>query len=356
MSIVGFQEFWTVGSRLLFKRDDVDGAQQPWIDLGVMQSVAPAVTPERITLFDPEGGVRRLVDEALTSIEEVYEFVCSNFNEDNLSLIFLGKPPQTYTQTASEKVGVTHRGFPGRLIKLTDSDTAKTPVAALAAVAGIYTGAVATKTLTTIVAATKTITLSGDQTAVAGLAPGKVMMVNRLGLTNILNSRSYTIVTRTLNGGNTDFVVDATPAANETANTGQATHENGGTVYKQDTDWELVSLDRGVVRMMAAGAFVTEADLLVTYSLAALSGKRLINPQDFKGIVRGKGLIYLARNNYADQHERYIPILSLTPAGVAPSAEEFSNWTLRATVINDLSASVPAGTLKHIKGNLPSVS
>jgi hypothetical protein len=41
---------------------------------------------------------------------------------------------------------------------------------------------------------------------------------------------------------------------------------------------------------------------------------------------------------------------------VAPSAEEFSNWTLRATVINDLSASVPAGTLKHIKGNLPSVS
>ena len=122
MSVKGFQEFWLAGTRVYIERQNEDGSFEPMIDLGVIQSSTPTLTPEVVQLKDSDTGVLSVVDEGLSSIEEVYEVICSNFNPDNLSLFFLSDGVQDFSQPATSKVAYLS-GAPGRLLKIKSSAT-----------------------------------------------------------------------------------------------------------------------------------------------------------------------------------------------------------------------------------------
>ncbi len=357
MSVLGHQRFVQVGARVFFKRDnDASNNQFARRDLGIIDQITVNVSKETAQVYDTEGGRKVLADEAVTKQDESYQVRTKNLSMRNLALALLADDPVNFTQSQTEKT-VQIRAFPGDLLFTHDSDSAKTRLFKIDAFGGVYTGAVANKTLTTIVAATKTITLSGDQTAVTGLAPGKAIIVNKLGLTKIANSRTYTIVTRILNAGNTDLVVDASPAGDESAITGQITHENGGVVYKQDTDWELRKngLDYGAIRIISGGAISTEQDVQCIFTLSAISGKRQITPQGLVGVFKGKCEIWIGDNNndYVTVREA---IVSISPAGLDLQLDEFSTVTLDIKVLSDITVSSSAGRMVNVKGTIPAVA
>lgn len=357
MGAVGSQDFWIVGARAMWTPDpDTLGNKFAMRDLGIVQSINPQIQVTKAQLMETDGGLKRLADEKVTMIEEGYDVQLSNLSLRNRELLYYAKPASAFTQAQTEKAGLTEHVFPGELLRLLDSDSAKTRLYGLDAFGGIYTGAVTTKVLTTIVVATKTITLSGDQTAVAGLAPGKKFIVQKAGLTQIANSRSYTIVTRTLNGGNTDLVVSETPAANESAISGQITCENGGTVYAQDLDYQVVSLDRGIIRIMTGGAINVEQDVLVIFTVSAISGNRLIYPQSFKGPMQGVLELWFGRENNAYMTVREARV-SISPNGVQMTLDNYSLMTLSCKVLSDISqATIPAGRMIDVRGTIPAVS
>lgn len=357
MGAVGSQDFWVVGARAMFTPDtDTLGQKYAMRDFGIVKSINPQIQVSKAQLMETDGGLKRLADEKVVAIDEAYDIQLSNLSLRNRELLYYAQPSSAFTQAQTEKAGLTERAFPGELLRLLDSDSAKTRLYGLDAFGGIYTGAVSTKVLTTIVAATKTITLTGDQTAVAGLAPGKKFIVQKAGLTQIANSRSYTVVTRTLNAGNTDVVVSETPAANESAIAGQITIENGGVIYAQDVDYEIVSLSRGIVRIKTGGAISVEQDVFVIFTLSAISGKRLLYPQSFKGPMQGVLELWFGRENNAYMTVREARV-SLSPNGVSLTIDDYSLLTISAKVLSDISqATVPAGRLIDVLGTVPSVS
>ena len=359
MSVVGHQDFWVAGSRAYFKRDtDDEGTQFPWIDLGVINPVNPAITATKVTLKDSDGGRKHTVDEAVPDIEEKHDITCSNMNLDNLAIMFMGSAPEEFTQAATAAL-ITHHVFPGRLAKLLDS--AGNPVFAITKVVGVYVrdaaGDLTAGTITTIVASTKTITISED--VVAEFDAGDAIIVQPTGLANPLNAGTYTVVSATDLGATTAIVVAETFAADETAITGSLLYKadsgDSGTIYKQDIDWEEVSLDRGFIRMITGGAFTTADDVVIEYIPAALSGARIFYPQELQGVVQGKMILVWGRDNNARQTARVMDV-SIAPNGSNITADDFSNMVLSCTVLNDLTQDHPAGFMVQFKGALPSIS
>lgn len=359
MSAVGFQDFWVVGARVYVKRDPVSGTAQPLIDLGVIQSISPTISPTKIELIDSDGGVKRTVDYKVSQIDEAYDVVCSNFNKDNLALLMLATAPVEFAQAAAHKNVVTYC-HAGRLLKVVDSDASATPLYSLGAISGmtsapVSAGVLTAAVLTDIVKSTKTITISTG--AAADFDAGEKIIVEGTGLANILNAGTYTIVSAA-GAGPVNIVVAEEPAANETAVTGSliyAKDTDTGVVYNKGVDWEVVSLDRGLLRIMTGGAISTDGDKTVWFSTAAISGKRLINPQNASGEIRGTAFIFLGRGNNAEQDVRECTV-AITPSSSEFSVEDYSKMTLNIKVIADPTATVPAGRLLGFKGTLPSVS
>ncbi|GAG09742.1 unnamed protein product, partial [marine sediment metagenome] len=122
MTVSGFQEFWVVGSRFYFQNEKV--LDKALLDLGTIQVVSPTIEAEKIELEDSDGGVRKVVDEAVSKISESYDIVCHNFNVDNLALLFLANTssPAEFTQTIDEIQNVPHTAVigPGQFVKLTN--------------------------------------------------------------------------------------------------------------------------------------------------------------------------------------------------------------------------------------------
>ena len=350
MANLGGQQFWLAGSRFYFKRDDINAVEQPWIDLGIIQPANPTLDIEEVEIYDSDGGVKTLADSQITKFTETYELVCSNLNGDNLALLFYANPPTAFSQTATEKTA-TIGCFPGRLFKIHDTDTAETPLFSLGTIAGVYTGATLTAVLTDITVSTKTLKVTGDITL--ALAPGDPIIVHAAGLTNIANSRTYKHVSDSFAGGATSIVVEETPAANEVAIVGQVRYEGGGTIYLQGTDWEVVDLDRGLGRMINGGAFAVSAALSVLFTPAVItSSLRLINPQNFEGKIQGIGMLFWGRENNAFQTVREATVI-LSPSASAIGVDDYSNMTIKAKVVSDITATIPAGRLLGFKGALP---
>ncbi len=355
MSVVGFQEYWVAGTRVYIQRDPVDSVEQPFVDLGTIATVAPTITTEKLELFDGDGGRPTKVDEAASRINESYDVTFNNLAPENLALLFLGTAPEAYTQSAAEVV-VQHYAHPGRLVKTKDS--AGENVYSLTTVGGVYTGTLTTAVLTAIVKSTKTFTLTGDLSAEADLFVGQHIIVHAAGLANILNSRTYTITsaTPTFGGGSSTLTVEEEPAADETAITGQVSFENAGTIYDQGADWEVVSLDRGIIRMVDGGAFAADASVQILYSTAALSGNRLIHPQALQGEIRGKATMILSRQGNLLQTAREFNC-TITPNGASFTSDDFSNMVLTISVTSDpTNTTAPAGRLLQFKGPLPAKS
>lgn len=90
MTIVGHQDLWVAGARVIFTRDADAGANpNPPIDLGTVQNATPSIEPNVLQLFDGDGGGRTLVDQSLSSLEETWEVVLSNMSVRNLAFLFL---------------------------------------------------------------------------------------------------------------------------------------------------------------------------------------------------------------------------------------------------------------------------
>lgn len=358
MGVVGHQQFLQVGGRVFFKRDnDSAGNQFAYRDLGIIDSLALNVSKEDVKLYDTEGGKKVLIDEAVVKQEESYEARIRNLSMRNLAIALLANDPVDFAQSQTEKTQAI-RAFPGDLLFTHDSDSAKTRLYKLDAFGGIYTGTVfGDKVLESIDVATKTLKLTGDQTAVGGLAPTKSIIVKRAGLTNIKNSNTYRIVSRTLNAGKTDLVVEETPEANESGITGSIIHENAGVVYRRDVDWELRKngLDYGSVRIKSGGAISTEQDVTCVFTIAAISGKRKITPQSLTGAFKGTCEIWLGsdNNDYVTVREARV---SITPNGAELSIDDFSTITLGIAVLSDITVTTSAGRMIQVKGTLPAVA
>lgn len=357
MPIVGHQRLLQVGGRVMFQRDpDAAGNKFAKRDLGTIDSISVSISRQDVKAYDTEGGKKVLMAQSTVSQEESYEIKLKNLSMRNLALALLSEDPIDFTQVQTEKTQVI-RAFVGDLLFTHDSDSAKTRLFKLDAFEGIYTGTVLTKVLESIDVATKTLKLSGDQTAVAGLAPGKNIIVNKAGLTNIKNASTYHIVTRTLNAGKTDLVVLEAPAANEAGITGQITHENSGVIYQIGVDWELrkFGLDYGAVRIISGGAIATEQDVTTMFVIAAISGKRQINPQSLSGNFEGDCEIWLGDGNNDDVTVRQARV-QISPQSADLALEDSSTLTFTITVLSDITVATSAGRMVMVKGTLPKVS
>lgn len=358
MSNVGFQNFWVAGARFYYKRDDADdGTKFPWIDLGVVKKATPNVTTEKVQLMDSDGGRKNLVDEAMTSIDESYDIQCNNINLDNLSLIFLANPPSEFTQAAAEQE-VSHHVHPDRLLKLSGEDGEL--AYSLAKVTGVMVrdaaGDLTEVEITAINKAAKTIIVTGDLSA--ELDAGDKIVVRRTALTNPLNAKTYTVVSAVF-GAATTVTVNEEPAADEAAISGlliyKADAGDAGIIYEEGVDWEEVSLDRGIIRIIDGGAISAEDEVVVIFQSLALSGARQMFPHDLQDNVKGQALLVLSREDNGEQTAREF-YCSMTPNGFNPNDSDFSDLTITVKVIAQPTETVPAGRLLQFKGALPASS
>lgn len=123
----------------------------------------------------------------------------------------------------------------------------------------------------------------------------------------------------------------------------------------EDTDFEVVDLDKGLIRIIAAGDIETGDVLIVDYTQVARTGKRMVKPQT-ASTVQGMMFLYFGRENNARVTVREAEV-SLSPAGFNMPEGDYSEITLEAKVLSDITETEqPAGILESIKGSLPSVS
>lgn len=357
MSVVGHQDFWVVGSRLYFKRDDIASTDQPWMDLGVIEAANPAFELEKLTLEDADGGLKRVVDEAVAKIDETYEIVCNNINMENLSMLFLADRPESFTQAATEKTEV-HTVVAGHLAHIHDTDDDETELFKIRNILAITDGGTLTEvtTLDTITRATRTMVFDAVDLTTE-LATGKVFIVHEDGLTDTGNAGSFTVVSSSFSV-DTTVIVEQTPggAVDETglAASSRVSHENAGVIYDPTDDWEIVSKDRGFVRMVDGGAISTGV-VSIIFVPDAITGIRAFNPQESQDEVKGECMVFWGRSINAEQTARQMRI-SLTPSATNFTADEYSSVTFTVRVLNDLTSTEPAGRVVHFKGDVPAKS
>ncbi len=359
MAVVGAQDFWVTGSRFYFQRDAIDSVEQPWVDLGTIKPANLQQAIDKIELEDSDGGIRRIVDEAVTKINESYDIECNNLSPRNRALLMLSTDPEDFAQSAAES-DVQHYAHVGSLLSIKAADN--TQLFKLAAVAGVYSGSLADLVLTDIVKATKTLTVSTDPAAVS---PGDPVIVKSTGLTTVANSRTYTVASISGSGPSWDIVVEEAPAADESSVTGEVSHGAGVLLqaapgetsdFAGSEDWKLVSLDRGFIKFNEASSnFTAAGNLQVIYTTAAVTGKRLLKPQSAQGEIKGKAQLFYGRGNNKQQTVREANV-SITPSATNLSDENYSSMTLTVRVISDLTQSTPAGRMIDIHGALPTLS
>lgn len=356
MSAAGFQDFWVAGSRFYYQRDAVATIEQPWVDLGVIQPANPTLTIEKIELEDSDGGIRSTCAEKVTKIDENYDITCSNLSLSNLALLFLANEPSAFTQLAATTT-VAHYAHPGRLVKVKDADGVLLyNIRILGVVDGTTTAIVTDTTVTAVTPATKTITLSTDLTT--KVTSGDTIVLAPDGLTDKDKASSYTVASVT---STTVVVNEDISGAAETSLTGtkllyiDQTGSPVDTMLEKDTDWNIYSDDRGLLRLVDGGAFSAAGNIRIIYYTNAVSGDRLINPQDIAGEINGTGVLIWGRDNNAKQTVREARI-SITPSSANIQVEDFSNFVISVRVLSDITSVTPAGRILQFKGDLPNPS
>lgn len=129
----------------------------------------------------------------------------------------------------------------------------------------------------------------------------------------------------------------------------------GSPTYVEDTDWETVDLQRGIIRMITGGAFAAAAAILIDYTPTAITGTRMVTPQGLLGTVEGNAVLIFGRGNNAQQSARY-GRASLTPSSANLQINDYSNFVLSLKFLSDLTAATPAGNLLYWVGSVPAVS
>ncbi|MEE8164381.1 MAG: hypothetical protein V3T64_02325 [Myxococcota bacterium] len=128
------------------------------------------------------------------------------------------------------------------------------------------------------------------------------------------------------------------------------------TTFVEDTDWETVSLARGIIRIIAGGAITENDKVAATITPVALSGKRLAKPLSGAGAIKGTLILIYGREGNAEQTVREASA-TLSPAGATISVDEFSTVQFTVKITSDLSTPAqPAGRLLHFIGTVPALS
>ena len=131
----------------------------------------------------------------------------------------------------------------------------------------------------------------------------------------------------------------------------------GGTpIYVLDTDYQVVSLERGLIRMVAGGAFAAAAAIEIDYTKRAIENElRRILPATAANNVKGNGVLIWSGANNTQQIGR-IARFSVTTSAPNFQIEDYSSLGLQLKVIHDLSAAEPAGKFDYWLGDLPAAS
>lgn len=142
----------------------------------------------------------------------------------------------------------------------------------------------------------------------------------------------------------------------------------GGAMVDYDTnaataDYRWISKDRGIIKFLAGGS-ETLADgntvnctaITMNSGIHTASNRRMIYPQQAGGAITGRGYLFYSRRNNAEQSVREFKC-SLAPSGASFSVDDYSSFSLTASVLSDLTQTNDiAGIMASIKGDQPSVS
>jgi len=122
-------------------------------------------------------------------------------------------------------------------------------------------------------------------------------------------------------------------------------------------DYQVVSLERGLVRMLSTSTnFNTSGPLAVNYTPRAVIGNRTIYPQTQTCTSTGLGILVWGRCNNAEQSAR-VARFSVTPTTNTFEVSKYSEIGFRLRVLYDPTLTVnPAGHLSYWLGSLPSLS
>lgn len=172
------------------------------------------------------------------------------------------------------------------------------------------------------------------------------------GTSDPLNSGTYTIAAIT--GSGPTWTLEVEEVIGGANSTGGSVYDDA---YVEDTDWEVVDLDLGLVRLISGGAFGTAADvrvIAVTAEVTDAEGLRRLYPNEVNKI-EGDAIIVWSRAEDADRTVRRCRI-SLRPASATVQVDNYSNMVLTGSVLRQTGATHEFGELTAIKGDNPSLS
>lgn len=393
MSLKGFQDFWIPGTRVLIQKEST-GNPNPLIDIGLIQSVTPTVTPTVLQLQDSDGGVKQLVDEALTEILESYDVQTANMNLDNLSLMFLSDDPEVTVQVFQDAL-ITHYVHPERLVKIVDGSG--TPMFNLWSINGVMseTGTYASYEIDSFDATAQTIDLdpaAGDVTADFTFGDLLILTSGTNAIQDPLNPGTYSVQSSAFIGASFTRItlfqgyrkLNSSEVAAGSPQPRVLTPGASGTAvfYIQDNDWEAGRspavaggfggasgpISRGYFRITqpvttgGTGQIQAPGNVRVSYTLGSGGSPshipyiRQIRPQSLSKVVRAKVWLYISLENDARAYVREFDA-TITPSGMTlGDATDFANMTLTFKVLNDLSSDYPGGRIYYFEGDTHDLS
>lgn len=372
---LGSQDLWVAGSRFFYKRDPFDAAgngvlvAQPWVDLGIIETANPTLTPTTSTLKDGVSGIRQLVDSRTIRQLESYAIQTRNLSLRNWNLLLRGRRVESFGQTAGTNITrtCTHRFHPGQLVKI--QDEVGKDLYALLNVHGVYTTTgITTGVVTAISAGTPgvgpyTITVTGS--LIDPAAPvGSFVVLKPEGLagaTAQANAGTYEILSKVTTGPTVLTVREVISSTEGPSLVGSIVYKSGagGNVSQGPRNttpaWKVRSLSDGTIYAVEGGAISTEVDLVIAFSVGSVANEpRLVLPQTQVGEVTGKMELFWPRGNYAEISVRRSRV-AIIPASaeIVVEGDQFSSMTFTVDTLTDETSLSPDGDLLYFKGALP---
>lgn len=297
---IGTQDFWIAGSRFFFEKNG------KMSDFGTIDVVNPEISPSVVDLKDGEKGVLRLLDKALTQVDETYNVTVKNFNLTNLQYLFLGS---SFTGSAASGANAASTALKAKSISLEDLNNIGT-----------------------------TATVTGQP--ITGIKGVYLMQLQNAAGENLRNCNSTTLITITI----------------------------GGQAQTQGVHWDFYDRAKGIIRINTIGAIavfspaVTVTGVVATSiagsvplpmvlttganAIAGVAANRTMFPQTASlASLQGVGHIYWTRENGANVTVRSFNC-QIQPGGVALNTTDYSSWTLAVTVLaTGTDAGYEGGTL-----------
>lgn len=125
-------------------------------------------------------------------------------------------------------------------------------------------------------------------------------------------------------------------------------------------DYEIVSLERGMIRILPSGSVVTTAGtisiIFVPRAITSTTGKkRLVLPHTGSCVQTGTALIVWGRCGNKQQTVRECRV-AITPSTNNVPEGQFASNKIKLTVLTDPTLTIPAGRLLYWLGDMPALS